>query len=128
MPVSFAQPLLVPKVLTGSNIRITVRKADVQVLPAETSFDEFLRQPEHAGRLRHVVVTDKDHIAGVIRVNTSLRRGLEGSTTGASLGDVASRNFTVVGENDTAFEVIGRGRHTNVDTTLLQSRRQRVDE
>jgi chloride channel protein, CIC family len=83
-----------------------VMDADVQVLPAETSFDEFLRQPEHAGRLRHVVVTDKDHIAGVIRVNTSLRRGLEGSTTGASLGDVASRNFTVVGENDTAFEVI----------------------
>jgi CIC family chloride channel protein len=33
---------------------------------------------------------------------------LEGSTTGVSLGDVASRNFTVVGENDTAFDVIRR--------------------
>jgi CIC family chloride channel protein len=85
-----------------------VMDMDIQVLPAETSFDEFLRQPEHAGRLRHVVVTDKGHIAGVIRVNTGLRRGLEGSTTGVSLGDVASRNFTVVGENDTAFDVIRR--------------------
>jgi CIC family chloride channel protein len=85
-----------------------VMDVDIQVLPAETSFDEFLRQPEHAGRLRHVVVTDKGHITGVIRVNTGLRRGLEGSTTGVSLADVASRNFTVVGENDTAFDVIRR--------------------
>jgi chloride channel protein, CIC family len=85
-----------------------VMDVDIQVLPAETSFDEFLRQPEHAGRLRHVVVIDKGHIAGVIRVNTGLRRGLEASTTGVSLGDVASRNFTVVGENDTAFDVIRR--------------------
>ncbi len=85
-----------------------VMDADIQVLPAEASFDDYLRQPEHAGRLRHVVVTDKGHIYGVIRVNTGLRRGLEGAHTGVSLGDVASRNFTVVGENETAFDVIRR--------------------
>ncbi|HEY0747309.1 MAG TPA: chloride channel protein [Steroidobacteraceae bacterium] len=85
-----------------------VMDADIQVLPAEASFDEYLRQPEHAGRLRHVVVTDKDHIYGVIRVNTGLRRGLESAHTGVSLGDVASRNFTVVREDETAFEVIRR--------------------
>jgi chloride channel protein, CIC family len=85
-----------------------VMDADIQVLPAEASFDDYLRQPEHAGRMRHVVVTDKGHIYGVIRVNTGLRRGLEGAHTGVSLGDVASRNFTVVGENETAFDVIRR--------------------
>jgi CIC family chloride channel protein len=85
-----------------------VMDADIQVLPADASFDDYLRQPEHAGRLRHVVVTDKGHIYGVIRVNTGLRRGLEGANTGVSLGDVASRNFTVVGENETAFDVIRR--------------------
>jgi CIC family chloride channel protein len=85
-----------------------VMDADIQVLPAEASFDEYLRQPEHAGRLRHVVVTDKDHIYGVIRVNTGLRRGLEGAHTGVSLGDVSSRNFTVVREDETAFDVIRR--------------------
>jgi CIC family chloride channel protein len=85
-----------------------VMDADIQVLPVEASFDDYLRQPEHAGRLRHVVVTDKGHIYGVIRVNTGLRRGLEGAHTGVSLGDVASRNFTVVGENETAFDVIRR--------------------
>ncbi|HEY2781760.1 MAG TPA: chloride channel protein [Steroidobacteraceae bacterium] len=85
-----------------------VMDADVQVLPADASFDDYLRQPEHAGRLRHVVVTDQGHLYGVIRVNTGIRRGLEGAHTGVSLRDVASRNFTVVGENESAFEVIRR--------------------
>jgi len=85
-----------------------VMDTDIQVLPAEASFDDYLRQPEHAGRLRHVVVTDKGHIYGVIRVNTGLRRGLEGAHTGVSLRDVSSRNFTVVGENESAFDVIRR--------------------
>src|SRR6202167_1001884 len=85
-----------------------VMDADIQVLPAEESFDEYLRQPEHAGRLRYVVVTDKGHLFGVIRVNTGLRRGLETANTGVSLGDVANRNFTVVREDETAFDVIRR--------------------
>jgi CIC family chloride channel protein len=83
-----------------------VMDADIQVLPREASFDDYLRQPEHAGRLRHVVVTDKGDIYGVIRVNTGLRRGLEGAHTGVNLGDVASRNFAVVGEDEAAFDVI----------------------
>jgi CIC family chloride channel protein len=85
-----------------------VMDADIQVLPAEASFDDYLRQPEHAGRLRYVVVTDKGHLFGVIRVNTGLRRGLETANTGVSLGDVANRNFTVVREDETAFDVIRR--------------------
>jgi chloride channel protein, CIC family len=85
-----------------------VMDTDIQILPTEASFDDYLRQPEHAGRLRHVVVIDKGHIYGVIRVNTGIRRGLESAHTGVSLGDVASRNFTVVGENETAFDVIRR--------------------
>jgi CIC family chloride channel protein len=85
-----------------------VMDADIQVLPAETSFDEYLRQPEHAGRLRYVVVTDKGRLFGVIRVNTGLRRGLESANTGVSLRDVANRNFTVVREDETAFDVIRR--------------------
>jgi CIC family chloride channel protein len=85
-----------------------VMDSDIQVLPAQASFDEYVRQPEHAGRLRHVVVTDKSHLYGVIRVNTGLRRGLEGAHTGLSLADVASDNFTVVGEEESAFEVIRR--------------------
>jgi chloride channel protein, CIC family len=85
-----------------------VMDTDIQVLPAEASFDDYLRQPEHAGRLRHVVVTENAHLYGVIRVNTGLRRGLESARTGVRLRDVASRNFTVVGEEVSAYEVIRR--------------------
>jgi CIC family chloride channel protein len=85
-----------------------VMDPDIEVLPVDASFDEYLRQPQHAGRLRHVVVTDKGNIYGVIRVNTGLRRGLEAAHTGVSLGDVASRNFIVVREDETAYDVIRR--------------------
>ena len=85
-----------------------VMDRDVSVLPGEESFDDFLRRPEHDGRLRHVVVTHKGRISGVIRVNTGLRRGLEGAHTGVTLGEVASRDFVVVREDEVVFDVIER--------------------
>jgi len=85
-----------------------IMDADVQVLPGEASFDAYLREPAHTGRMRHVVVTQKGRIFGVIRVNTGLRRGLESMRTGATLAEVASRNFTIVGEEEIAFDVIRR--------------------
>jgi CIC family chloride channel protein len=42
----------------------------------------------------------------VFRVNTGLRRGLEGAHTRVTLGDVASRDFTIGGENAAAFDGI----------------------
>jgi CIC family chloride channel protein len=85
-----------------------VMDRDVHVLPAEDSFDDFLRTHEAEGRLRHVVVTQAGRLYGVIRVNTGLRRGLEGTHTGVTLGDVASRNFTIVVEDMVASDVIER--------------------
>jgi chloride channel protein, CIC family len=85
-----------------------VMDSDVVILPAETSFDAFLRQPDHRGRMRHVVVTRGNRIAGVFRVNTGLRHGLESVHTGITLGDVARENFTVVREDDAVFQVIQR--------------------
>jgi CIC family chloride channel protein len=85
-----------------------VMDSDVLVLDRQSSFDAFLRQHGAEGRMRHVVVTDKGRIYGVIRVNTGLRRGLAGSNTGVTLGEVASREFTVVGEDTVAFDVINR--------------------
>jgi CIC family chloride channel protein len=85
-----------------------VMDPDVLVMPRQASFDEFLTEHGREGRMRHVVVTDKDRLYGVIRVNTGLRRGLTGTSTGVTLGDVASRDFTVVGEAAIAFDVINR--------------------
>ena len=85
-----------------------VMDPDVLVLPKQTSFDAFLAAHGAEGRMRHVVVTDKGRLFGVIRVNTGLRHGLSGTRTGVTLGDVANRNFTVVGEDTVAFDVIDR--------------------
>jgi len=102
----------VPKALHANMFLVRmagdVMDRDVLVLPGETDFDSFLRDPAHAGAMKHVVVTEGDHIVGVARVNTSLRRGLEGAYTGVKLRDVADRHFTIAREDDIAFAVIGR--------------------
>jgi CIC family chloride channel protein len=85
-----------------------VMNTDVEVLPAEMNLDDYLGRPEHAGRLRHVVVVRKDRIVGVFRINTGLRRGLETARSGTTLGDIASRDFTVVDQDQIAFDVIRR--------------------
>jgi CIC family chloride channel protein len=82
--------------------------ANVHVLPAEDSFDAFLAAHAAEGRMRHVVVTKDDRIVGVIRVNTGLRRGLTGMHTGVALGDVASREFTIVDGEAVMSDVIER--------------------
>jgi CIC family chloride channel protein len=103
---------LVPKALHANMFLVRhaseVMDTDVLVLPAETDFDEFLGRPEHQGRMRHVIVTRNNRIFGVVRVNTGIRRGLAKVDTGITLGDVARPNFTIVREDDIAFEVIQR--------------------
>lgn len=74
----------------------------------EISFDTFLAKPEHHGRMRHVAVFDGNRIIGVFRVNTALRRASEGAQSTVTLGDIASRNFTIVREDDIVFDVIRR--------------------
>ena len=44
----------------------------------------------------------------MIRVNIGIRRGLVGMHTGVSLGDVASREFTIVDEDAVVSDVIER--------------------
>ncbi|MDE1967321.1 MAG: chloride channel protein [Alphaproteobacteria bacterium] len=85
-----------------------VMDTDILVLPAGTDFDAFLRQSENTGALKHVVVTDGGRIVGVLRINTSIRRGLENAHSSVKLGDVAQKKFTVAHEDDIAFDVIDR--------------------
>ena len=60
--------------------------------------------------MRHVAVTEGIRIFGVLRVNTALRHmsPKESQQSGVTLGDIASRNFTVVREEDIVFDVIDR--------------------
>ena len=66
-----------------------VMQKDVTLLTADAHFDAFLRQHGEEHGLRQVVVTRGNHIAGVVQVNTSLRRGSEQAYSGVRLGDVA---------------------------------------
>ena len=58
--------------------------------------------------MRHVVVTEGHRIVGVLRVNTALRHALAEAQADVRLRDVASRDFTIVREDDIALDVIQR--------------------
>jgi CIC family chloride channel protein len=112
-----------------------VMEKDVILLPADVDFDAFLRSPlalpfdlSEFGRrpdpaigigLKHVVVTRGDHIVGVVRVNTALRRGLESAYTGVTLGSVAQRNFIIAREDDIIFDVVTRMTRRNAAMAVV---------
>ncbi|MBV9824616.1 MAG: chloride channel protein [Alphaproteobacteria bacterium] len=103
---------VVPKALHANmflvRLAAQVMDKDFVLAPSEGSFDAFLRDEEHQGRMRHLLVTSGDRIVGVQRVNTSLRRGLEDLDTGVKLGEIANRRFVLAGEGDIVFDVIRR--------------------
>ncbi|MGA2191028.1 MAG: chloride channel protein [Steroidobacteraceae bacterium] len=96
-----------------------VMDKDILVLPAAMNFGAFLQLPEHAGRMRHVVIAQGDAIAGVLRVNTALRHGLEGAFTGLTLGEVAVTHFTIAHEEDVMFNVIGEMSRMNAAMVVV---------
>jgi chloride channel protein, CIC family len=102
----------VPKALYANMFLVRrardIMQKQVTILPADADFDAFLRQHGSEGGFRHIVVTRGNHIAGVVRVNTSLRRGLEQAYGGVCLGDVVQRNFTLARADDIMFDVVHR--------------------
>jgi chloride channel protein, CIC family len=102
----------VPKALYANMFLVRrardVMQKDLTLLAADAHFDAFLRQHGEEHGLRYVVVTRGNHIAGVVRVNTSLRRGIEESYSGVCLGDVAQENFTIARASDIMFDVVQR--------------------
>ncbi len=103
---------VVPKALHANMFLVRrareVMDKDFAALPADTSFAAFLRAPENDGRMRHVVMIEGDRIAGVLRVNTALRQGLAetGAGGGATLGELATRNFIITRGDEVMFDVI----------------------
>jgi chloride channel protein, CIC family len=85
-----------------------VMERDVTLMPADADFDGYLRQHAAADGFKHVVVTRGNHVVGVVRINTSLRRGVEEAYAGVRFGDIAQRNFTLARANDIMFDVVQR--------------------
>ncbi len=102
---------VIPKALHANMYMVRpakeVMETDVVIAPADMSFEAFLLLPGHNDRLRHVAVCDGNRIAGVLRVNTALRQPCEERQT-VTLGELASRHFTIVRENDVVYDVIKR--------------------
>jgi chloride channel protein, CIC family len=85
-----------------------VMDMDVVLGPAGMSIGAFLAQPEHRGRVRHVIVFEGERIRGVLCLNTGLRRASEATPPNLLLGEIASRNFIVVRQDEIMFDVIRR--------------------
>jgi len=105
---------VIPKALHANMFLVRAAKDVMErnfvLVPAEMRLDSFLRQPEHHDGMRHVIITHRDKIMGVIRINTGLRSAVAETETetGVTFGDVARRDFTIVRENDVAFDMIVR--------------------
>ena len=117
----------VPKALHANMFLVRrageVMERDVTMLPADADFDAFLRQHATERGFKHVVVTRANHIAGVVRVNIGLRRGVEQAYSGVRLGDVAQRNFTIAREADIMFDVVQRmSRHDAAMAVVVKGR------
>jgi CIC family chloride channel protein len=89
------------------------------VLPVETPFTEFLEHYEEHGKSMHVLATRGNHIAGVVRVNLALRRGMERFHSGITLGDVIHKHYNVAREDDAMFDVIDRMTRKRARLTLV---------
>ena len=74
-----------------------------------------------AGRLRHLAIIDCNRILGVLRVNTALREVPEGTSSGVTRRDLASRDYTIVRENGIVFDVIRRMWHKRATMALVVS-------
>jgi CIC family chloride channel protein len=102
----------IPKALHANMFLVRAAKDFMErafvVVAAETRLDAFLRQPENRDGMRHVIITHGDRIMGVVRINAGLRSTQAELETGVTFGDVARRDFTIVRENDVAFDVIVR--------------------
>jgi chloride channel protein, CIC family len=102
----------IPKALQAN--MFLVRKAsevmerDFLVVPADRSLNAFLRQADRRSAMSHIIVTKGERILGVVRINTALRQGLAETGADIAFGDVATRDFTLVREDDVAFDVIRR--------------------
>jgi CIC family chloride channel protein len=117
----------VPKALHANMFLVRrageIMERQVTILPADAAFAAFLQENADERGLKHVVVTRQNHIVGVVRVNTSLRRGVEQAYGGVSFADVAQRNFTLARQTDIMFDVVQRmARHDAAMAVVLGGR------
>jgi CIC family chloride channel protein len=98
-----------------------IMESDVIVLDEATPFSRFLELAAAGGGLRHVVVTRGGTVIGGLRVNTDLRRTLGVAAGDVPLGDLVQPRFTIVRENEVAFDVITTMWNQNASMAIVVS-------
>jgi chloride channel protein, CIC family len=102
----------VPKALHANMFLVRTAKdvmdKEVIVAPAGMRLEELLALPACRGGMPHVIVAEGHRIVGVLHVTTTLARLAQGTGAEIVLREIASRSFTIVRENDIAFDVIQR--------------------
>jgi CIC family chloride channel protein len=93
----------------------------VIVLDEATPFSRFLELAAAGGGLRHVVVTRGGAVIGGLRVNTDLRRTLGVAAGDVPLSDLVQPRFTIVRENEVAFDVITTMWNRNASMAIVVS-------
>ncbi|WP_337997424.1 chloride channel protein [Oleispirillum naphthae] len=86
-----------------------VMDTDLLIVPADMPLEDFLAaHADYAGRMCHVAVTENNRILGAIRFNMALPHESAQRLPGLTMRDIATRKFTLVYEDDIAFDVIRR--------------------
>jgi CIC family chloride channel protein len=100
----------VPKALQANMFLVRRAKEvmgrDVVFAQGDESVEAFLSHAEHAGGIRHVVVSEGERIIGVVRVNTALRHASAAAQANIYMRDIVSRNYTLVHMDDIVFNII----------------------
>jgi len=96
-----------------------VMRRDVAILDEATTFATLLDTSKNIGGLHNIVVTRRNRIVGVLRINMDLRRAVGAAGTHVTLGELARRNFTVVREDAATFDVITRMRRKGAAAALV---------
>jgi CIC family chloride channel protein len=113
---------VIPKALHANMFLVRLARdvmdPDVIAAPADMTVDALLARPDVSGRGPYVVVHERNHIIGVLRVTAAIVRMAERSG-GLALRDVANRAFTIVREDAIAFDVIQRLMHRHAFMALV---------
>ena len=97
----------------------SVMDRDLRVVPATVHLEELPIRSEDGHAVTHIVIAEKTHIIGAIHVNTALARASQEAQSGATLADIASRNFCIVRESDVFFKVIRRMRRKEAEIAVV---------
>ncbi len=107
-----------------SNLFLVKKAAEVMddnvlVLDKGLTFAEMIERTSDHDGFRQIVVTNGPRIVGTVRVNTSLRRAVGASAAQVTLGELARRDFVVVDEAESMFEVIPKMPREGLGTAIV---------